>query len=148
MSIDDLYHDGIMELARSGVGAGEMDQPDGSFTVNNPLCGDRVTMHVRIKNSAIVDVKHRVRGCALCQASAAMLAKHASNLLTSQISSVAEAAEQLLKDNSAPQAQDWPDLALFKPVGAHRSRHDCVLLPFKALAQAIQAAQSPSPVET
>jgi nitrogen fixation NifU-like protein len=38
----------------------------------------------------------------------------------------------------------WPELAAFAPVHAHKSRHDCVLLPFAALTQALdQLAPEP-----
>jgi nitrogen fixation protein NifU and related proteins len=36
----------------------------------------------------------------------------------------------------------WPELAAFEPVHRHKSRHDCVLLPFDALTQALEQAGS------
>jgi NifU-like protein involved in Fe-S cluster formation len=36
----------------------------------------------------------------------------------------------------------WPELAAFTPVHAHKSRHDCVLLPFEALAQALDETET------
>jgi nitrogen fixation NifU-like protein len=39
----------------------------------------------------------------------------------------------------APEAagRSWPELAAFAPVHAHKSRHECVLLPFEALIRAL-----------
>jgi NifU-like protein involved in Fe-S cluster formation len=34
----------------------------------------------------------------------------------------------------------WPDLAAFEPVRDAKSRHECVLLPFEALEQAVKEA--------
>jgi NifU-like protein involved in Fe-S cluster formation len=39
--------------------------------------------------------------------------------------------------NNGPVPEDWPNLAVFRPVCAERNRHNCVLLPFIALGQAL-----------
>ena len=41
------------------------------------------------------------------------------------------------EDGPAP--DDWPDLACFRPVHAAKSRHECVLLPFRAAVKALEA---------
>ncbi|MGH6899045.1 MAG: iron-sulfur cluster assembly scaffold protein, partial [Geminicoccaceae bacterium] len=38
--------------------------------------------------------------------------------------------------------QLWPELAAFAPVHAHKSRHECVLLPFEALTRALDQAEA------
>ncbi|MGH6944919.1 MAG: Fe-S cluster assembly sulfur transfer protein SufU, partial [Geminicoccaceae bacterium] len=37
---------------------------------------------------------------------------------------------------------DWPELAAFAPVHRHKSRHECVLLPFQALCEALDQAEA------
>ena len=73
----DLYHDALVALAREATGAGRLAAPAASATRDNPLCGDRVTFDVQVAGGRVVALAHRVRGCILCQASAAFLGKHA-----------------------------------------------------------------------
>ena len=117
---DDLYQDKIMALAHDGARTGRMESPDATATVDNPLCGDRVTIDVRVKDGRISDITHHVRGCVLCQASAAALG----------------ALRDMLTGDAAPSGE-WATFEAFTPVAAHSSRHSCVLLPFDAIAEAL-----------
>ena len=57
------------------------------------------------------------------------------------MTSVAEVTTQLQRVLSGETLDpDWPELAMFAPVSAIRSRHECVLLPFRTLSQALGGA--------
>lgn len=135
MSTDDLYHQAIMERAKRPVGAGRLDAPDASATVDNPLCGDRITLDLKLSDGMIAAVGHQVRGCALCQASASVIAATAVGQRPEAALAGRNTLREVLggKDAEAP----WADLGIFAPVRRHKSRHDCVLLPFEALARAL-----------
>lgn len=60
---DELYQKAILGKAREASGAGTLAEPDASATVNNPVCGDRVTMEVRLSGGRVAAVAHKVRGC-------------------------------------------------------------------------------------
>ena len=49
---------------------------------------------------------------------------------------------------AAPAPAAWPELAMFVPARAHASRHRCVLLPFRALIDALKAASPEVPEGT
>ena len=72
---DQLYQDRIVALAKAKTGAGKLASPTKSARRDNPLCGDRVTIDVRVDGQGkIAEIAHQVRGCLLCQASASALA--------------------------------------------------------------------------
>lgn len=135
----DLYRERMLELAAAGDRGTPLDAADASFTVDNPLCGDRVTVEVRRDGGGrIVELGHTVRGCVLCRAAAAVLADHATGHDRDALASVRERVRAHLRGAGAlPAETEWRDLAVFEPVAAHRSRHDCVLLPFDAVVQAL-----------
>src|SRR5258708_12937941 len=72
-----LYHEALMEAARQATGHGRLAKADAAATVDNPLCGDRVTIELRLADGRIAEIAHEVRGCVLCKASAAVLAPEA-----------------------------------------------------------------------
>lgn len=141
MSAEDLYHQALVRLAQEASGAGRLDAPGGAATVDSPLCGDRVTVEVRLEGGRIAALAHRVRGCVLCGAAASLLGRAAPGLAPAQVEAGRASLVALLRDGAAPPEGALPGLAVFAPVRAVPSRHACVLLPFDALDEALRAAQ-------
>lgn len=135
---DALYQETIKALARDAHGAGSLPAPDGSTEIDNPLCGDRVRIEITRDAGRISALAHKTRGCLLCRASAAVLGLRAPGHDAHDIARARQDLANMLGAAGPPPA-DWPELAAFVPASAHRSRHDCVLLPFDALLAALRA---------
>ncbi len=71
--MDDLYRDYILEHYRRPHNFGVLDSPTVSHEGANPLCGDRITIQLGIRDGKIEDVAFTGRGCAISQASASLL---------------------------------------------------------------------------
>lgn len=136
---DDLYQQAI--LTRAKTPAKRLDSPGASVTVDNPLCGDRITLDVTLTNGTIAAIGHQVRGCALCQASAAVIAATVVGHPPAAATAGRAALDSVLKGGTA--SAPWQELAIFAPVQRHKSRQDCVRLPFTALEQALAQAAKP-----
>lgn len=135
---EELYQQALIDLARAAHGAGTLAAPDGMAVRDSPLCGDRVGMQLALEDGRIRALAHDVRGCLLCRAAASLLGKRGIGLEAAQAHTLHEKVAALLAGAAPPPG--WPELALFEPVRPHRSRHACVLLPFEALAAALEDA--------
>ena len=71
--MDDLYRDYILEHYRHPHNFGVIEAPDLRWEGANPLCGDRITMMLAVRDGRIADVAFTGRGCAISQASASLL---------------------------------------------------------------------------
>jgi len=142
---DDLYQEALVRLARQAAGAGRLVAPGVEATVDNPLCGDRVTVEVRVERGRIAALAHRVRGCLLCQAAASLLGRGAAGLDDAEVEAARRAVLALLREGTPPPPSPLPGLEVFLPVRAVPSRQTCVLLPFDALQAALRAAQEADP---
>ena len=73
MSTEALYQELILEHNRKPRNFREM--PDASRTIEgrNPLCGDALTLWVKIEHDAITDVSFKGQGCAISKASASLM---------------------------------------------------------------------------
>lgn len=71
--MDDLYRDEILEHYRRPHNFGTLPEPDAVQEGANPLCGDRITLMLGIKDGVVDGVAFTGRGCAISQASASML---------------------------------------------------------------------------
>jgi len=71
--MDDLYRDYILEHYRRPHNFGVIEEPSATFEGANPLCGDRITMQLAVKDGLVEQVGFTGRGCAISQASASLL---------------------------------------------------------------------------
>ena len=134
---DELYQAALVGRAKQGRARGRLAKPQHSITLDNPLCGDRVTLDVNLSDGRVSAVGHHVRGCLLCEASAEVIAAHAPGKTHGELVEAASAVTAILKEGKDAPAGAWSELAIFAPVHRVKSRQDCVLLPFEALSKAL-----------
>jgi nitrogen fixation NifU-like protein len=71
--MDDLYRDYILEHYRKPHNFGVIEEPSATYEGANPLCGDRITMQLGVKDGVVEEIGFTGRGCAISQASASLL---------------------------------------------------------------------------
>jgi nitrogen fixation NifU-like protein len=71
--MDDLYRDYILEHYRRPHNFGVIEDASATYEGSNPLCGDRITMQVVVRDGVVERVGFTGRGCAISQASASLL---------------------------------------------------------------------------
>jgi nitrogen fixation protein NifU and related proteins len=72
--MDDLYREVILEHYKHPHNHGTLDPADFSYEDDNPLCGDRIRIDVRVdEENRVKEVAFSGRGCAISQATASML---------------------------------------------------------------------------
>jgi len=135
--IEDVYQTDLLKLAARARGAGRLDHADVSAMVDNPLCGDRITVDLALDGERVAALGYEVRACVLCQASASVLGAHAAGHGTAELDALGEAIERMLKEGGEAPAGDFAEYTAFEPVRRAKSRHECVLLPFRAIRQAL-----------
>jgi NifU-like protein involved in Fe-S cluster formation len=140
-----LYTVEILRLAASIPHLGLLADPEGEAELRSPTCGSIVSAQVRIDDRGRVkELGQQVQACAFGQASAALMGAHA-------IGSDAVAIERSLADfaawlnGSRDVPGDWPGLDVLAPARPRRARHGAMLLPFRALLAAVQAASRKEP---
>ena len=67
-----MYTDKVMEHFKNPRNMGEIPNADGVGTVGNPVCGDLMTMYIRVKDDRIEDVKFKTYGCGAAIATSSM----------------------------------------------------------------------------
>jgi nitrogen fixation protein NifU and related proteins len=136
-----FYNEAIIAEAKANRAHGRLPDAAASVTCDNPLCGDRVTIDLSpLAGGRIGELAQRSRGCLLTQAAASVIGRHAAGATPEEVSEAAAGLRRLLAGE--PADPSWPELAMFAPVSGVKSRHECVLLPFDALAEALRQAGS------
>jgi len=67
-----MYSDKVMEHFKNPRNVGEMKDADGVGTVGNPVCGDMMTIYIKVKDDKIDDIKFKTYGCGAAIATSSM----------------------------------------------------------------------------
>lgn len=67
-----MYSDKVMEHFKNPKNTGEIADADGVGTVGNPVCGDLMTMYIKVKENRIADIKFKTFGCGAAIATSSM----------------------------------------------------------------------------
>ena len=87
-----MYNKVVMDHFRNPRNVGVIENPDGVGEVGNPLCGDMMTIYLKVENDAIADIKFQTFGCGSAIAVSSMLTEIAKG------KSIAEAKKITNKD--------------------------------------------------
>ena len=129
---ESLYQQSVKDLAAAE--SRRLVAPDVSVKLDNPLCGDAVTVELAFEGERITGFGHTAKGCLLCKAASTVAAAHVVGLGHAEAAALADQVAAMLKADAPPV---FPALEPFLAVRPHKSRHGCVLLPFRAIAAAI-----------
>lgn len=71
--LEDLYQEIILDHNKRPRNAHDMPDCTCSADGNNPLCGDEVTVYLKVNDDTVEDVSFKGQGCAISQASASLM---------------------------------------------------------------------------
>ena len=133
-----IYHKKILELASANRKSLEINDFNFSKEVKNPLCGDLVEVRVNILNNSIKNLSAKVKGCALCEASAGVVVNYFlnKNLPTNDFM---EYFDRWLAKEYDKYPNELPkELKIFLPIQDIKNRHTCIKMPFEAFFKSIK----------
>ncbi|MCJ7573604.1 Fe-S cluster assembly scaffold protein NifU [Candidatus Bathyarchaeota archaeon] len=67
-----MYSDKVLDHFKNPRNVGEIKDADGVGTVGNPVCGDMMTMYIKVKDDRITDIKFKTYGCGAAIATSSM----------------------------------------------------------------------------
>jgi nitrogen fixation NifU-like protein len=67
-----MYSEKVLEHFRDPKNVGELDDADGEGSVGNPVCGDMMTMYIKVEDEKIKDIKFKTFGCGAAIATSSM----------------------------------------------------------------------------
>lgn len=135
-----LYTREILRLAASIPYLEPFGELEGAAELRSPTCGSRMRMAVELDwADRVVRIRQAVEACAFGQATAALVGAHALGRSSEEVSTALEELEAWLAGGDAPTC--WPGLEALAPARSRKGRHGAILLPFRTLAAAIEAAR-------
>ena len=108
----------------------------------NPLCGDQITLYLRVEDDVIADVSFQGVGCAISRASASMLTQSVKGETLAKAWEIFDGFHALITDPEADVDYDLlGDLEMLSGVSAFPTRIKCAVLPWHTLTAAIEGKE-------
>lgn len=156
MPVEDLYQALILDHSRRPRNFGPLADADREVSGRNPLCGDEVTLRLRMDGDTIADVRFEGSGCAISKASASVMTAAVKGHTGEEALVLFDRFHDLLTnqhtahdaEHTAHGTGDTPlpsSLAAFAGVARFPIRVKCASLAWHALRSALQ---SPTPTAT
>tara|TARA_B100000609_G_scaffold17014_1_gene12433 strand:+ start:144 stop:587 length:444 start_codon:yes stop_codon:yes gene_type:complete len=132
-----IYQKRILDLASINKKSVELKEFNVSKELKNPLCGDVVNIKLNLINNQIQDLSAKVRGCALCEASAGLVVNYFTNENLPIKNFMEHFDNWLLNKNMEFPKQLPEELKIFLPIQDVKNRHVCIKMPFEAFFESI-----------
>src|SRR5476651_86854 len=96
MELNDLYRDVILDHNRRPRNFGNLDSADASVEAFNPMCGDRLTLRLKLAGDTISDIRFEGEGCAISTASASLMTEAVKGKTRSEALALFDRVHRLL----------------------------------------------------
>jgi nitrogen fixation protein NifU and related proteins len=140
MELNDLYRDVILDHNRQPRNFGALEPADASVEGFNPMCGDHLTLRLRLNQDTISDIRFEGQGCAISTASASLMTEAVKGKSRGEALKLFERVHQLLTDDAAPEPSELGKLAALSGVREYPARVKCASLCWHTLASALKSA--------
>jgi nitrogen fixation protein NifU and related proteins len=140
MDLKDLYRDVIVDHNRHPRNFREMPDADRRADGFNPLCGDKLTVFVKLDGERIADVAFHGSGCAISVASASLLTESIKGRTVPEAEQLFRQMHQLLtRDDAAVDLPALGKLAALSGVREFPARVKCASLCWHTLDAALHS---------
>jgi len=147
----DLYQEILLDHYKRPRNFGPLSAADGDAEGHNPLCGDRVQVHVKLDGERLDEVRFEGSGCAISTASASMMTEAVRGKTRAEAAALYERFHDLVT-GAAPAAADddesLGELAALAGVREFPMRVKCATLAWHTLRAALEGRAAPVSTET
>jgi nitrogen fixation NifU-like protein len=136
--VQELYREVILDHNRNPRNFGELGDATRVISAVNPLCGDKLTLYVKVGDGTVTDIRFKGSGCAISVASSSLMTERVKGATVRDALRLFDQVRDLLTGahNHEP-AEDLDKLAALGGVREYPSRVKCASLAWHALKAAV-----------
>lgn len=137
-NLDTLYRQVIMDHYKNPRNKGILED---SVTVdmNNPTCGDRIHLTMKIEEGKVVDAKFEGEGCSISMASASMMTQAIKGQTIDTALKLSKIFSNMMQGKDYEDDIDLGDIEALQGVSKFPARIKCATLAWKAMEKGVQS---------
>ncbi|MFD1178428.1 Fe-S cluster assembly sulfur transfer protein SufU [Paenibacillus puldeungensis] len=137
MQLDDLYRRVIMDHYKNPRNRGKFDHEAVTVELNNPTCGDKISLQLIIEENIVKDARFTGEGCSISMSSASMMTEAVKGHTLDEAKDIAGRFSRLMMGEHV-EFDDYEDLEALSGVNKFPARIKCATLAWNALKKGIQ----------
>jgi len=137
-NLDTLYRQVIMDHYKNPRNKGILED---SVTVdmNNPTCGDRIHLTMKIEDGKVIDAKFEGEGCSISMASASMMTQAIKGQDIETALNLSKIFSDMMQGKDYDDDIDLGDIEALQGVSKFPARIKCATLAWKAMEKGVQS---------
>jgi len=141
--LDDLYQEVILDHNKSPRNFRAMASANRKAEGYNPLCGDHVTVYLKLENGVIQDISFEGSGCAISKASASLMTSELKGKTEAQARELFDNVHKMLtgKSGGAVDGKGVGKLAILSGVCKFPARVKCASLAWHTVNSALKGSE-------
>jgi nitrogen fixation protein NifU and related proteins len=137
-NLDQLYRQVIMDHYKNPRNKGILEDGALNINMNNPTCGDRIQLTLKVEDGKIESAKFDGEGCSISLASASMMTQAVKGLPVEDALKLAKIFYDMMLGNDYDDASyDLGDIEALQGVSKFPARIKCATLAWKAMEQGV-----------
>jgi nitrogen fixation NifU-like protein len=137
MQLDDLYRRVIMDHYKNPRNRGTLDDEAVTVNLNNPTCGDRISLQLQLEDGIVKQAKYTGEGCSISMSSASMMTEAVKGKTIEEALALAEKFSGFIKGETA-EFEELEDIEALSGVSKFPARIKCATLSWNALRKGIE----------
>ncbi len=133
--LQNFYKEIVLDHYQRPRNRGELENADLEEHLNNPLCGDQVTVYANLRDGKVEQVAFTGRGCSISQASASMLAERLEGKSREEAEEEIEAFLEMMRTE---ENEELGDLVALKGIIQTPNRIRCATLAWDAFRRGLK----------
>ena len=145
----DLYQEVVIDHSKNPRNFRKPEGANRSAEGINPLCGDQITLYLKLSGDVIEDIGFQGAGCAISKASASLMTSALKNKTKAEAEALFERVHSMISEGprSKVDVQELGKLAVLSGVWEFPSRVKCATLAWHTLRSALNGAGAPVSTE-
>ena len=139
----ELYQEIVMDHNRRPRNFGSMTDSTATSEGVTPLCGDQITLFLKVSEDIVEDISFEGVGCAISKSSASMMTEGVKGKSVEEALTVFEAFREMItaKSDGSKDSEILGDLEILKGVAQYPTRIKCATLSWHTLQAALQGTE-------
>jgi nitrogen fixation NifU-like protein len=135
--LDTLYRQVIMDHYKNPRNRGVLEGDSVDINMNNPTCGDRIHLTMKVEDGKIVDAKFEGEGCSISMSSASMMTQAIKGKTVEEALTLAKIFSDMMQGKEYDDSVDLGDIEALQGVSKFPARIKCATLAWKAMEKGL-----------
>jgi nitrogen fixation NifU-like protein len=137
-NLDMLYRRVIMDHYKKPRNRGVLEEGNLTINMNNPTCGDRIQLTMKVEDGIVTDVKYEGEGCSISMSSASMMTQAIKGKKIEEALKLAEVFSNMMQGKEYDEDLDLGDIEALQGVAKFPARIKCATLAWKAMEKGLK----------